>query len=673
MASVKVLAVGSANGDLATLVSKVTTIHSKHGPFDMLFCTGNFFGTETSDELVSDLLAGKFDFPMTTYFIHGSSGVPERVEQRALSNGGEVCPNLFYLGSHGVMTSAEGAKFASLSGQYDRQVYEADTEAEDFDVTLLKTRYTAADVEHLVTSAKPKAVSARIGVDVFLSYEWPMGIMNGLVSQDGNGGTPAPVPPALASVPASAFSYPLAKLTAQLQPRYHFAASAKTFWERPPYRNTEGAGFATRFIGLADVANPQKQRWFYAFNLVPLAKAGDDVLQASLTANTTDSPFAVAGLKRGRPAGQDDEQNFFWGTQGQGQGQKRSRGGPGQGQGSQEPPPGYVCKRCNTPGHFIRDCTQARAPPEGYVCNICKEPGHFIADCTQKASVEKAREEERAQRNLQQQQHQQKRQQQRGPPGTTASPCWFCLSNPEVDKNLILSIGTEVYMTMAKGQLPSTPSSLVPGGGHVLLIAINHASNFGSVEEAAREQVHDDIAAYKQGLKKLYASKGAGMISWELSLGGKIHHAHLQICPVPKDKLDEVERAFEQGLGELLLPNNRPQQPQEQEQQQQQQQQQTDQQQQAQDEEAELAWQDHAPQDPQQGFFRVELPSGRTLVCPLPRTRRANAQFGRNVVASALGLKSRSNWKSCMRLADDELADSNTFKAAFKDYDFTLA
>ncbi|KAF9978326.1 hypothetical protein BGZ73_002917 [Actinomortierella ambigua] len=658
------LAVGSANGDLATLVSKVTTIHSKHGPFDMLFCTGNFFGAETSNELVTDLLAGKFDFPMTTYFIHGSSGVPERVAQRALSSGGEVCPNLFYLGSHGVMTSAEGVKFASLSGQYDRPVYEADTNADDFDASLLKTRYTAADVESLVTSAKPKAVSARVGVDVFLSYEWPMGIMNGLASQEG--GSPATAVP---SVPPTTFSYPLAKLTGQLQPRYHFAAAGKTFWERPPYRNTEGAPYATRFIGLADVANPQKQRWFYAFNLVPLAKAGDEVLQASLTANTTDCPFSVAGLKRGRQAGQDNEgeQNFFWGTpqgQGQGHGQKRARGEQGQGPRSQEPPPGYLCKRCNTPGHYIKDCTAARVPPEGYVCNKCKQPGHFIADCPNHEMAEKAREE-RVQKKQQQQ------QQRTQGAATTTAPCWFCLSNPEVDKNLILSIGNEVYMTMAKGQLPSTPSNLVPGGGHVLLIAINHASNFSSVDPAARGQVDEDIAAYKQGLKKLFASKGAGLVSWELSLGGRIHHAHLQICPVPKDKEDAVEQAFMQQLPDLLLPDSRPQQT-------------LDQQDQsattqeggggeAGAETTQLAWQDHAPQDPQQGFFRVELPSGKTLVCLLPRARRANAQFGRNIVAKALGLQARSNWKSCLRLADDELADSNVFKAAFKEHDFTLA
>jgi hypothetical protein len=52
-----------------------------------------------------------------------------------------------------------------------------------------------------------------------------------------------------------------------------------------------------------------------------------------------------------------------------------------------EPPPGYVCKRCNVPGHFVRDCPQAKnasgSLPEGYVCRICNEPGHHIKECPQ--------------------------------------------------------------------------------------------------------------------------------------------------------------------------------------------------------------------------------------------------------------------------------------------------
>jgi hypothetical protein len=46
------------------------------------------------------------------------------------------------------------------------------------------------------------------------------------------------------------------------------------------------------------------------------------------------------------------------------------------------PPPGYVCRSCGVPGHFIKHCPQEnRAPPPGYVCYRCRTPGHFIHHC----------------------------------------------------------------------------------------------------------------------------------------------------------------------------------------------------------------------------------------------------------------------------------------------------
>jgi hypothetical protein len=45
------------------------------------------------------------------------------------------------------------------------------------------------------------------------------------------------------------------------------------------------------------------------------------------------------------------------------------------------PPPGYVCRSCGVPGHFIQHCQQERKTPSGYVCYRCRIPGHFIHHC----------------------------------------------------------------------------------------------------------------------------------------------------------------------------------------------------------------------------------------------------------------------------------------------------
>ncbi|KAF9202808.1 hypothetical protein BGZ59_001971 [Podila verticillata] len=647
MSSVKALVVGSANGDLRNMCSKVATINSKHGPFDILFCTGNFFDKETSQELIDEILENKLDFPITTYFIHGDNGVPGIIERRALRNHGEVCNNLFYLGSHGVMTTAQGVKIASLSGTYDSTVYTVDTEMEGFDVTILKRRYTKSDVDALISASKPASImdTSKKGVDVFISHEWPSGILN-------EGNTP---PQGLSPF---TFSQPVARAAGSLQPRYHFAASSGTFWERSPYRNNDGAEHATRFIGLGDVGNKNKQRWFYAFNLVPLSSASDEVLQASITAATTACPLSNMELKRGPD---ESDNSFFWDN-------KRARGGP---------PDGYVCRRCNQPGHFVKDCTAERGVPEGYICKKCNQPGHFIRDCP----IVKEEQESRATRGppegyvcnkCQQPGHfikdcpmiaaeQQggsraplpsQREMSRssgatsGPKGATeARPCWFCLSSPDVDKNLIVSIGTEVYMTMAKGQLPETPSSLVPGGGHVLLITINHYPTFGSIEAEARSDFESELKKYKDGLCRFYESKGAVMVSWELSLGGKFQHAHTQLMAIPKDKVQAVEDQFRKDIGLFIIDRNvtEP-----------------------------GMWQDHVPSNPQDSFFKVELPSGKLLVCPVPGRVKVDAQFGRKVIATAMGHPSRADWKSCAKTSDEERKDTQAFKNAFKAYDFTL-
>ncbi|KAG0018747.1 hypothetical protein BGZ80_006784 [Entomortierella chlamydospora] len=684
MSSVKVLVVGSANGDLTNLCSKVGTINSKHGPFDLLLCTGNFFAKETPMETIDNLLENKLDFPITTYFIHGDNGVPGIIERRAARNQGEVCNNVFYLSSHGMTTTAQSVKIASLSGVYDTAVYEADIEDEEFDKTLLQGRYTKPNVDSLIKLSKPTSImdTSKLGVDIFLSHEWPAGIDKLSI---GSGPAPAGATPAPTGLSAATFSHPVANAAAALQPRYHFAASSGQFWERVPYKNTNGAEHATRFIGLGEVGNKNKQRWFYAFNLVPLANVSEDVLKATATGTTTtDSPLATAAeLKRSL----NETGSFFWDN-------KRARGEPpagyicrrcnqpghfikdctverhqpGNGSGgskgdrSGSTPEGYICKKCNQPGHFIKDCPQikeemasgARPPPEGYICKICNKPGHFIRECPDASSRESnpGSSESKSKGSSHN-----KRGADAGPP----PPCWFCLSNPEVDKNLIVSIGTEMYVTMAKGQLPVTgtqSSTLIPGGGHVLLITINHYSSLRAVDPDARQDLESELKKYKEGIQKLYESKGAAMVTWELSQGGRMQHAHVQIMAIPKEKADSVEEHFTKDIQEFFIEHRQHQQ----EQQQQQQQQSSN----------TASWQDHLPSSPSQGYFKVELPNGKVLICPIPEKQWVDPQFGRRILAKVLDMPDRANWKNCTRSAEDERKDSVAFKQAFKSYDFTL-
>ncbi|KAJ3090397.1 hypothetical protein HK102_003906 [Quaeritorhiza haematococci] len=42
------------------------------------------------------------------------------------------------------------------------------------------------------------------------------------------------------------------------------------------------------------------------------------------------------------------------------------------------PPDGYVCRKCNTPGHWIQQCSlKSNVPPDTYTCKICNVKGHW--------------------------------------------------------------------------------------------------------------------------------------------------------------------------------------------------------------------------------------------------------------------------------------------------------
>ncbi|ORZ14777.1 CwfJ C-terminus 1-domain-containing protein-like protein [Absidia repens] len=488
------------------------------------------------------------------------------------------------------MTTAQGLKVAFLSGVHESSINT------DESATVAATYYSQADIDTLKATKFP--LSAPNGVDVLLTTEWPKGIENASTT-----------PP---SAPLTTASSTIAQLALALKPRYHFATSENVFFEREPYKNDTGSQnpqerqvtHVSRFIGLGKALNKDKQRWFYAYNIVPMSKATPDVLNATPSL-TTDCPFwelvggrsNQAGQKRG---GAEDNGGFFWGDNQQ-PNKKRV-------------PDNYICKRCNIPGHFIKDCQEKPAPPPNYVCKICNQPGHFIKDCPEKD------------------QH----QQQKPPPDL--SSCWFCLANPKIEKHLITSIGTEIYATLAKGPLVSPESSPIPGGGHSLLIAITHYPTFANIPYENMESVTSDLANYKESLRQLFASYGQDTAIYEVcreSFTG-LSHAHIQVVPIPKELSSNVETVVRQEA-----------------------------------EEHGYALIDQRPQNG--SYFAMELPNGQTLVHPIHPKERFNLQFGRIVLSKALGQPDRKDWKMCAQTEDEERQAAKDFKEAFKKFDSNLS
>ena len=47
---------------------------------------------------------------------------------------------------------------------------------------------------------------------------------------------------------------------------------------------------------------------------------------------------------------------------------------------------------------------------------------------------------------------------------SAAAACWFCLASPEVEKHLIVSVGDESYIALAKGGIDWNNLLIVPIG-----------------------------------------------------------------------------------------------------------------------------------------------------------------------------------------------------------------
>jgi len=251
--SVKILISGDVKGRFDELFSKVAKVNSSaHGPFQALFCVGQFFSSSDtpSVELLQYIDENKA-IPIPTYFIAGEEkGVDtERID--LIQDGGVLCKNLEYLGREGVKTVA-GLDVAYLSGSYDPVLYgEAPSATRD---TKYETHYLQLEVEELLKKNKIKTE----GIDLLLTAEWGKGFQNLLPEKQR--------PKGFAGI-TTVGSTIVAELASTIPTRYHFAGTENYYFQLPPYRNEISC---TRFYGMASIEAPPNQKSLYACNVGPL-------------------------------------------------------------------------------------------------------------------------------------------------------------------------------------------------------------------------------------------------------------------------------------------------------------------------------------------------------------------------------------------------------------------
>ncbi|KAG0643773.1 CwfJ C-terminus 1-domain-containing protein-like protein [Tuber brumale] len=227
----------------------------------------------------------------------------------------------------------------------------------------------------------------------------------------------------------------------------------------------------------------------------------------------------------------------------------------------------------------------------------------------------------------------------RPPPGPES--CFFCLSYPQLEKHLIVSIGNEAYVTTAKGPLTNstTNPSTLPFSSHVLIIPLTHTPTIAAIDdEDSRKSTIEEMTNYRLATEQMLKSRNCGAVTFEVSRANGVH-SHWQLIPVPVDKLAAVEEAFKNEaeadrIGEFEKRG--------------------------------------VDADSEGDYFRVWI-SGMdgSLVVSLKEGEYFDLQFGRKVLAKVMGLKS-VHWRDCAQTFEQEVKDANDFKEAFKPFDFSL-
>ena len=248
-----------------------------------------------------------------------------------------------------------------------------------------------------------------------------------------------------------------------------------------------------------------------------------------------------------------------------------------------------------------------------------------------------------------------KRLKNKGPPPGPES-CFFCLSNPNLQTQLITSIGNESYLTTAKGPLP-TPQSFkdLEFPGHMLIIPLSHSPTLENISPSiTRNATIEEMTLYRRALQSLVAheSKGTlGAVTWELSRASGVH-LHWQFMPVSAELVRKglVEAGF-RVEAETERYN--------------------------QFHEAKVTDSANDVGD----CLRLWLWAGEEegakkdgesiLVLDIQQDSRFDLQFPRRVMAKLVGLEDRIHWQDCKQTEDEELSDAEAFKRAYKQFEFT--
>eukprot|EP00262_Sarcandra_glabra_P004851 TRINITY_DN16090_c0_g1_i1.p1 TRINITY_DN16090_c0_g1~~TRINITY_DN16090_c0_g1_i1.p1 ORF type:complete len:435 (-),score=66.37 TRINITY_DN16090_c0_g1_i1:58-1362(-) len=403
------------------------------------------------------------------------------------------------------------------------------------------------------------------------------------------------------------------------------------FYAREPYSN-DGAVHVTRFVGLAPVGNQDKQKFIHAISPTPASTMS--VAEICIKPpNTTLSPYTaveqISHVKEApkRPVNSvSDTQYWRFDVS-----QKRKR------QGNADD--GRLCFKFTSTGscsrgetcNFRHDIDASEKYSKGSCFDfINKGKCERGSDCNFRHNV--GEEDGSVSRGRHRSENANADRQ------SFDKTCWFCLSSPNVESQLILSIGDSYYCALAKGPLVQD---------HLLIIPIEHHPNTLSLGPEAE----GELQTFKSALKMYFKKQGKAIVFYEGFFKlGRLIHANLQAIPIPLSKACDVRGNFILAAKKMgfefavMKPSDRN------------------------TEGRKLL---RTQLDKTIGFFYVELPEGTILSHSVEDKEKFPVQFGREVLAGLLNMPDRVDWRNCKLSKEEEMQMAEGFKKRFEEFDPT--
>jgi hypothetical protein len=188
---------------------------------------------------------------------------------------------------------------------------------------------------------------------------------------------------------------------------------------------------------------------------------------------------------------------------------------------------------------------------------------------------------------------------------------------------MIISIGTEVYVALAKGPLTTSGNSGLPFGGHLIIINIAHTPTTNASETA-------EVDDYGARLSKFFAERDCDTVMWEVRQNDAIH-AYRQVVAVPRSRLLELHTSLEERFIEGFASKD-------------------------------YNLEEREPGESEE-YCRVILPKG-SYVASIPA--RFDLQLPRRILARLMGLEEREEWRNCIQTPEEEAEDGLAWRSAFQ-------